>query len=269
MRNQLITNNNQPLHPVTLASIPTLNATSAYAGVSKHYSYLSTGEVLQALMSEGLQPYSVALSRTKIEDRKAYVKHSIRLRHSSQPMSVGGLHPEIVVTNSHDGGSSFQIELGIFRLVCSNGLVISSGQFQAFRIRHVGSTIQDVLKATKTISSQFPNVLEMANTYSAIQLTQEQRLELAHRAMGLRWSEGDFPFPESRLLSPRRLQDESPDLWTTFNVIQENLTRGQKPSWSFSYGGKRKGSRAVSGVDASLRLNRELWGLLETTAQGV
>ena len=51
---------------------------------------------------------------------------------------VGTVFPQILLTNSHDGKNSFQFQAGLYRLICSNGLVIADTQFEAVKIRHMG-----------------------------------------------------------------------------------------------------------------------------------
>jgi hypothetical protein len=54
-------------------------------------------------------------------------------------------------------------------------------------------------------------------------------------------------------------------VWRTFNVIQENLVRGGVRGVASN--GRRQRTRAMTGVDASTRLNRELWTLAEGMAK--
>lgn len=52
-----------------------------------------------------------------------HIKHMVRLRHGRQ----GSVLPEaneIILINSHDGASSYQMLAGVFRFVCCNGLVV-------------------------------------------------------------------------------------------------------------------------------------------------
>ena len=63
----------------------------------------------------------VTQTRVRHDDRRDYTKHMIRLRHASQ---INGREAnEIILLNSHDGTSSYQMLAGMFRFVCSNGLV--------------------------------------------------------------------------------------------------------------------------------------------------
>lgn len=259
---QVISNN--PLDSVVLSSVPSIHAEHAWSGVSDKYSFLSTAKVIEALGAEGIQPYSVRTSSTRIEGKQGYTKHMMRFRQpSTDKPIVGGVHPEIVLTNSHDRASSFIVELGLYRLVCSNGMVVSSGVFDAYRVRHVvGSHIDEVLQAVNSIVGQFPQVEDSVRRMQGIQLTGTQREHMAQLAMGLRWDAAKSPFEPARLLSTRRYADQGTDLWSTYNVVQENLTQGQRRN----YGLGSRATRAITSIDVDLKLNRGLWALAESYA---
>lgn len=254
-------NSDRPLDSVVLAGIPALSKEAPWHGVSSKYSFLSTAKVIEALGSEGIRPYSCKTSYTRMEDKRGYTKHMLRFRTegTAAPKIVGGVHPEIVLTNSHDRGSSFIVELGLFRLVCSNGLVVSSGVFDAFRVRHVSTDIEQVLGAVHSIIGQFPQVEDSVRRMQSIQLTDSQREHMAALAMGLRWDADKAPFEPARLLSTRRAVDQGTDLWSTYNVIQENLTQGTRSNYRHA-----RATRAIKSIDSDLTINRGLWALTES-----
>ncbi|EKN4120315.1 DUF932 domain-containing protein, partial [Yersinia enterocolitica] len=68
-------------------------------------------------------------------------------------------------------------------------------------------------------------------------------------------------------LMPRRWEDKKDDLWTTFQRVQENLTKGGLSGKST--GGKRARTRAISGIDGDIKLNRALWVMAEQLKQAV
>lgn len=69
-----------------------------------------------------------------------------------------------------------------------------------------------------------------------------------------------------QILSPRRWQDESNDLWTTYQRIQENLIKGGLSGRSAK--GGRTHTRAVRGIDGDVKLNRALWVMAEAMLSG-
>ncbi|EAW9211952.1 DUF945 domain-containing protein [Salmonella enterica] len=73
--------------------------------------------------------------------------------------------------------------------------------------------------------------------------------------------------PATQILTPRRYEDRSDDLWTTYQRIQENLLKGGLPGRTAK--GKRSHTRAVNGIDGDIRLNRALWVMAEQMQQAL
>lgn len=256
-----------PLDEVTLASIPTLQTERPWSAVSEKYSFLSTKAVLSAMDHEGFKPYSIQVARTRDHERQDYAKHLIRFRHVSNDSrgyfgsQVGQVFPEVVMLNSHDRASSLILEAGLFRLVCLNGLIASSALFNSFRIRHVGTTLDNVIEAAYRIIDDFPSLEESVTRFRSVNLSPFERVDFADRAIKLRW-EKDAPMLVSQALQERRREDTATDLWTVYNRIQENLLNGVS-----GYGHHRARTvRAVQAIDTTRTLNKGLWDLAEEYA---
>jgi hypothetical protein len=250
--------------PLSTSQFPaSVTAEHAWSRVSSKYAFLPTMQVVTALGDVGLYPYMVKQSGTRIEGKDGYTKHLIRFRSEGVKPLKGNVYPEVVLVNSHDRASSFSLELGLFRLVCSNGLVVSFGNFGAYRVRHVASIISDVLVGAEAIVRQFPMIEESVARMQAYTLSDNQRSEFAYAAMGLRWSSDKAPFESDRLLQTRRADDTGRDLWTTYNVIQENLLRGQNMRFRRRFYGSQvpRTTREVKSIDMEMSLNRGLWEL--------
>ena len=105
------------------AVVPSIFADAPHESRSQRYTYIPTVAVLDELRKEGFQPFMVTQTRVRNEDRREFTKHMIRLRHAGQ-INARGEANEIILLNSHDGSSSYQMLAGMFRFVCSNGLVV-------------------------------------------------------------------------------------------------------------------------------------------------
>ncbi len=89
------------------AVAPSIFAEAPHESRSQRYSYIPTATVLQELRGEGFEPFMVTQTRVRHDDRRDYTKHMIRLRHASQ---INGREAnEIILLNSHDGTSSYQM----------------------------------------------------------------------------------------------------------------------------------------------------------------
>lgn len=243
--------------------VPSIFATQGADTVSSKYSFIPTIAVVRALRQGGFLPVMAEQSSTRLEGRKNFVKHVMRFRHEST-QGTQGLFPEIVLANSHDGTSSYQLRSGIYRLVCSNGLIVGNEIFSR-KIRHQGDVIDKVVEAATDLIDITPRTVETALEWNKIKLNDDQKRVFAETASSLRWDEGEELVNPTALLAPRRMGDTQGDLWTTLNVIQENILRG-----GIRYrkqNGDRQRTRAVNSVNENVRLNTALWSLTEKMAQ--
>jgi hypothetical protein len=102
---------------------PSIFAEGKHGSRSERYTYIPTIEVLRGLRHEGFEPFMVAQGESRIEGKTEFTKHMIRMRHACQVTSRPEAN-EIILINSHDGASSYQMLAGVVRVVCCNGLVV-------------------------------------------------------------------------------------------------------------------------------------------------
>lgn len=244
---------------------PSIFAEAPHESRSQRYAYIPTATVLTELRKEGFQPFMVTQTRTRHEDRRDYTKHMIRLRHASQ-INVRGEANEIILLNSHDGTSSYQMLAGMFRFVCSNGLVCGDTVADV-RVPHKGDVAGQVIEGAYQVLHGFDRALESRESMQAITLDEGEAEVFARAALSLKYDDPDKPAPitESQILMPRRFDDRRPDLWSVFNRTQENLTKGGLHGRSAN--GRRQQTRPVQGIDSDVRLNRALWMLADGLRQ--
>ena len=244
---------------------PSIFAEAPHESRSQRYAYIPTATVLTELRKEGFQPFMVTQTRTRHEDRRDYTKHMIRLRHASQ-INARGEANEIILLNSHDGTSSYQMLAGMFRFVCSNGLVCGDTVADV-RVPHKGDVAGQVIEGAYQVLHGFDRALESRESMQAITLDEGEVEVFARAALSLKYDDPDKPAPitESQILMPRRFDDRRPDLWSVFNRTQENLTKGGLHGRSAN--GRRQQTRPVQGIDSDIRLNRALWLLADGLRQ--
>ena len=247
------------------AVAPSIFADAPHESRSERYSYIPTATVLQELRGEGFEPFMVTQTRVRHDDRRDYTKHMIRLRHASQ---INGREAnEIILLNSHDGTSSYQMLAGMFRFVCSNGLVCGDTVADV-RVPHKGDVAGSVIEGAFEVLSGFERVKESRDAMRAITLDEGEAEVFARSALALKYDPTDnkpAPITESQILMPRRFDDRRPDLWSVFNRTQENLTKGGLHGRSAN--GRRQQTRPVQGIDSDVRLNRALWMLADGLRQ--
>jgi len=250
------------------AAVPSVFAEGKHASRSERYSYIPTIDVLRGLRREGFEPFMVAQGQSRIEGKTAYTKHMIRMRHAGQV----GVRPEvneIVLINSHDGTSSYQLLAGAFVFICHNGLVVGN-VVEDIRVPHRGNVRDEVIEGAFRVLDEFETVDASVDAMKALVLEPREEIAFATAALALRFGErgveeagGHRPAPitAEQFNEPRRIEDVGHTLWKTFQRSQENMMRGGQPGRSAQ--GRRMQTRPVAAIDRSVSLNRALWMLAE------
>ncbi len=254
------------------AVAPSIFADRAHGSRSSRYSCIPTSEVLTSLRREGFQPFAVTQGGSRDEEKRGFTKHMLRLRHESNlAANVGDTFQEIVLVNSHDGTSSYQLMAGMFRLVCANGMVVGAGNgFDEVRVTHTGDVTGKVIDGCVEILNRLPQVSADVAQWNALQLTQGEQAAFATAALAVRYEEQQAPFGSEKLLTVKRYEDSAPTLWNTLNTVQENVIRGGVGYVLRDENGRRKQirrTREVAGIDQNVKLNRGLWVLAQEMAK--
>jgi len=242
--------------------VPSVFSEEKHESRSERYTYIPTITLLDNLQREGFQPFFACQTRVRDLSKREHTKHMLRLRREGQ--ITGKQVPEIILLNSHDGSSSYQMLPGLFRSVCQNGLICGES-FGEVRVPHKGNVVEKVIEGAYEILGIFDRVEEKRDAMQSLMLPPPAQHAIAKAALTYRFGEEHQPVTESQILSPRRWQDESNDLWTTYQRIQENLIKGGLSGRTIK--GKRAHTRAVKGIDGDVKLNRALWVMAENMLQ--
>ena len=264
-RNTIVIRSEEPLGEAQMRlAAPSIFAAGKHQSRSERYTYIPTIEVLRGLRREGFEPFMVAQGRSRIEGKSEYTKHMIRMRHSGQ-VSTRPEANEIILINSHDGASSYQMLAGVFRFVCCNGMVVGKIA-NDIRIPHKGNVQGEVIEGAFRVLEDFEAVEHSTEAMKALSLRSEEERAFATAALSLRYGEnGDgqpnAPITVDQVIEARRAEDRGSSLWATFQRVQENAMRGGQPGRSTT--GRRIRTRPVGSIDGSIGLNRALWVLAE------
>jgi len=225
--------------------------------VSDRYSFLPTTEILEILQDEGWTAWKAqqVSARTWSKD---HAKHIIRLRHedmTQESFGVGDSFPEMLLINAHNGLGGYTLQGGIFRMICSNGMVISEQDFGKIHIRHIGFEAKQVQEASRELVMNSSKIAEKIGSWQEIDLTPRSKKDFFADATKIR-----FKNPSEDLIQEiskvRREGDSGNDLWRTFMVAQENLMRG-----GFRNGDTNRMVRPISNIQKDVKYNSELWDL--------
>lgn len=172
-------------------------------------------------------------------------------------------YPRIILTNSHDGFNSFKFMMGVFRLVCSNGLVVCTDKMVDMSIRHINYTFEELRKVVSTSIQEIPNVVAQMNEMREVVLTDNEKKELAKEVIRIRKNikeDAEFQVSDDDLkevLEPIRKEDAGNDLWSVFNVCQEKMIKGG--FLSTNKNNRKRKVRGISSIVADMDYNKKLW----------
>ena len=253
---------------------PSIFASQPIAGVSERYSFLPTSSILNGMMDNGWLPVRAEQQSVRTEARRGFQKHLIRFARAEHlaTWEKNQVRPEVVLLNSHDKSSAYQLHCGLFRLVCSNGMVVADATFGRISIKHSGFNPDSVIEASFDVLEAVPEIMDKVKLFQDRILTDAERLALATGAATYRWEDPNkAPVNPSMLLNPRRFGDDAKDLWTTLNTVQENIIRGGQRDNSRRRpdGSRMPKSRAIKGIDEDMKLNKALWQMAEVLRGGL
>jgi hypothetical protein len=227
--------------------------------VSEKYSHIPTERVLDDMSALGWNV--VDAKEIKSRKNQGFQKHMLVF--ANPEIVIEGadgdtVFPRILLTNSHDGKNAFTFQAGLFRLVCSNGLVIADEQFGKMKIRHMGYDFEALQHLITEMVEKLPLTVESMNQFKSKQLSEDQKQQFALEALGLRFDTENKTFNVQDFLTPTRKQDSGNDLWSVFNLVQEKLVNGM---FDYSSASKTRKARRIKNFQQDIALNSDLYKL--------
>ena len=232
--------------------------------VSKHYTHIPTTKVINDMRTLGWDVVDVKEVKARKAKTRGVQKHMVVFRNPDVVINGNDgdtVFPQILLTNSHDGKNAFTFTAGLFRLVCENGLVISTTQFEDVKMRHMGYTFEDLQQNIREMVEKLPLTVESMNKMKEVEMQQEQALEFAKRALTTRFDEKQMNrinVDLDALLAPTRVEDKGNDVWSIFNVVQEKIIDGD---FEYISGTKTRKARRVKNFKQDQKINKELFEL--------
>jgi hypothetical protein len=240
-------------------------AVSGGENTSERYSHIPTYQIVEDMKVLGWEVIDV--KEVKARKNVGYQKHLVVFRNND--IIIDGkdgdtVFPQILLTNSSDGKNAFTFRAGLFRLICENGLVISTQDFADMKIRHYGYKFEE-LKATITnIVEKLPLTVASMNKFKQIELNKKQIIKLAKDALNIRFGEVEMnriTVDWDEFIKPTRKEDEGTDLWSVFNVVQEKVMEGD---FNYVAGNKSRKARKIKNFNQDIELNSKLYELAIT-----
>ena len=241
-------------------------------GLSKHYSFVPTMNVVNDLRDLGYEVVDAKQVKARKKSTNGYQKHMITFEHPKYKVEGKEEYPQILLTNSHDGGNAFTLSAGIFRLVCSNGLVIKTEDYGSARLVHKGYSFEAVQKLVKEFEETVGEVLNKITAMKKVELTKKQQIEFAKKAALLRFTAKSYNEDNiadvvdiDDLLNVNRKEDAGNGLYEVFNRVQESIVQGK---YLYAASGKvndadtkTRKARPIKNFKQSIDVNKKLSAL--------
>lgn len=249
---------------------PQVYTKAPFAKVSEKYTFLPTYQIVEDMAKLGWLVADAKTMKSKQANQHLYGKHMVVFFHPDIYIkdSEGGIeaYPQILIQNNHRGWGRFKFEIGIFRLVCLNGLVIKSAGYGTFVMRHLGYSFEELKQLVEQAISVLPKVVEKINIVSAREMTEVEMKAFATKAIQARFGEEKLVDPSeiAQVLASTRPQDEGSNLWVVMNRVQEHLIRGGFNSVGSDK--KERKVRKITNMMKEVELNQKLWALTEEYA---
>ena len=231
-------------------------------GLSKHYSFVPTMNVVNDLRALGYEVVDAVQVKARKKSTNGYQKHMLTFEHPKYKVEGKEEYPQILLTNSHDGSNAFTLSAGIFRLVCSNGLVIKAEDYGSARLVHKGYSFEAVQKLVKEFEKTADEALTKVKAMKEVDLTKDLQIEFAKEAALLRFKSKSFNMDNigkvvdlDDILNAERKEDEGNKLWEVFNRVQESIINGK---FHYLSNTKRRKARPIKNFKQNIEVNKKL-----------
>lgn len=269
----------QPLSKEDIMSkAPAVFTKQPHPKVSDKYSFLPTYQLIEDMEKLGWSVSDAKMAITKNKAQKQYGKHMITFFNPdiviNDDQGEVEAYPQILIVNNHRGWGKLRFEVGVFRLICSNGLVIKEQgkDFGSFELRHMGYSFEELKELVQKAIDTLPSVVSKINQFTERIMTKDEQKEFAKKALAIRFGEEKIASITDQalidMLTPIRAQDKGDDLYRVFNRVQESIMRGGFNIPSNTKSGTKK-VRRITNMLKDLDINQDLWVLAESYSQPI
>ena len=266
---------------------PSLFSTVPSPEVSKKYSHIPTDKLIDDMELLGWNVIDAKEVAARTKGTRGFQKHLVVFRNddivinqmpnnivesSTSPTGyrrtdgtfakknpIDTVFPQILLTNSHDGKNAFTFTAGLFRMICENGLVVSTNEFEKVAIRHMGYDFDELQVQINEMVERLPLTVESMNNMIDTKMTQNSIVKFAKDMLAVRFPEDELrriTIDMDEFITPVRPEDKGDDLWSVFNVIQEKIIEGD---FDYTIGTKHRKARQIKNFKQDMDLNSKMF----------
>ena len=266
---------------------PSIFSTVPSPEVSKKYSHIPTDKLIDDMELLGWNVIDAKEVAARTKGTRGFQKHLVVFRNddivinqmpnnivesSTSPTGyrrtdgtfakknpIDTVFPQILLTNSHDGKNAFTFTAGLFRMICENGLVVSTNEFEKVAIRHMGYDFDELQVQINEMVERLPLTVESMNNMIDTKMTQNSIVKFAKDMLAVRFPEDELrriTIDIDEFITPVRADDKGDDLWSVFNVIQEKIIEGD---FDYTIGTKHRKARQIKNFKQDMDLNSKMF----------
>lgn len=195
---------------------------------SKKYVPVSIIDMVEQAYGAGYEIHSAILPQGRKKNvASTNGRYTLRaINHDVKEFFGDKVQSELYITNSFDAKRSLSVSLGIYRQVCSNGLMMGV-TVSGIRARHTTGIIEQV------------NGLQLVNPWDEIQeaygwmaakVTEQESLGIIGQ-LGLSKKATDSVI--NLYNNPNRIEDSRGDVWSLYNIVNEAQEKRARSAYSF------------------------------------
>jgi len=195
---------------------------------SHQYQFQSSPYIINQMKNWGFELIGSSTGSPNLPENKGYQKHVMVFESESDLVNIDEENKfQILVQNSHDGNSAVKFYVGIFRHVCANGL-ITGDCTNYIKVNHKGGDFKKkIVAAISDTVHQFnwtkDALKQLQNTVATGDMIVNYRRKIVEKLLKGK----DYIYSDQYKLSTvQREEDKGNDLYTLFNVVQENALSG-------------------------------------------
>ena len=266
---------------------PSIFSTVPSPEVSKKYSHIPTDKLIDDMELLGWNVIDAKEVAARTKGTRGFQKHLVVFRNddivinqmpnnivesSTSPTGyrrtdgtfakknpIDTVFPQILLTNSHDGKNAFTFTAGLFRMICENGLVVSTNEFEKVAIRHMGYDFEELQVQINEMVERLPLTVESMNNMIDTKMNQNSIVKFAKDMLAVRFPEDELrriTIDMDEFITPVRPEDKGDDLWSVFNVIQEKIIEGD---FDYTIGTKHRKARQIKNFKQDMDLNSKMF----------
>ena len=252
---------------------PAVFNTEKFSQTSDRYNVFKTVDVIEALSDHGFGITDARQIKARKADQHRFKQHVVRFTKRDQDLTASD-RPEIILYNSGDANSALKFFSGNFRMICSNNLVVGTGEKH---VLHHTQSVESFKSLLKRVFENYHRTSEQVAKLKNIFLNSDQTLDMGFQFATNRWEWLDRDNPTvgqffdydtvDSLVESTRDEDDSNDAYTVINRIQENLLKNRMPVFTQTIDKEtnefnllqRRFSRPINNIRDDLKINSNLW----------